>query len=96
MPRNTSSRMFFYVYVLQSLKDLKYYIGLTHNLNRRIEEHEKGLAFATKFRVPFKLVYFEGYLAESDAREREKQIKQHGQAIRRLKDRIRNSLKEQS
>ncbi len=75
MPRNTSSRMFFYIYVLQSLSDLKYYIGLTHNLTKRIEEHKKGLSFATKFRIPFKLIYFEASLHSEDAKRREGYLK---------------------
>jgi putative endonuclease len=67
--------MFFLVYILESLKDKDLYIGFTNNLNRRLEEHKKGLSFATKFRLPFKLVYFEGCISEADARRREKYLK---------------------
>ncbi len=75
MPRNTTSSMFFYVYVLESLKDDKRYIGYTNNLKRRIEEHKKGLSFATKFRLPFKLIYFEGCINNEDAKRRENYLK---------------------
>lgn len=75
MPSNTISRVFFYVYVLESLKDGKRYIGYTSNLKRRIEEHEKGLTGSTKFRRPFKLIYFEGCLLEEDAKRREGYLK---------------------
>ena len=75
MPSNTTSSMFFYTYVLQSSKDHKRYIGYTNNLKRRIEEHEKGSSFATKFRLPFKLIYYEACLTESDARRREDYFK---------------------
>ena len=33
---------FFYTYVLQSSKDLNFYVGYTNNLVKRIEEHNKG------------------------------------------------------
>lgn len=66
---------FYYVYVLESLKDGDLYIGYTSNLKRRIEEHNKGLSFATKFRRPFKLIYFEGGLFEKDTKRREKYLK---------------------
>ena len=75
MPSNTTSSVFFYVYVLESLKDGKRYTGYTNNLRRRIEEHKKGLSFATKFRLPFKLIYFEGCLNQEDAKRRENYLK---------------------
>lgn len=75
MPRNTTSSVFFYTYVLESLKDSDRYIGYTDNLKRRIEEHKKGLSFATKFRLPFKLIYFEGCLNQEDAKRREDYLK---------------------
>jgi len=53
--------MFYYVYVLKSLKDGKIYIGKTKDLKERIEYHNKGLVKATKNRRPLKLVYFEVY-----------------------------------
>ncbi len=75
MPSNTTSSMFFYVYVLESLKDGNRYIGYTNNLRKRIEEHKKCLSFATKHRLPFKLIYFEGCLNQDDAKRRENYLK---------------------
>ena len=75
MPSNTTSSMFFYVYVLESNADDKLYIGYTKNLVKRIEKHKKGLNLATKFRRPFKLIYFEGCTDEADARRREYYLK---------------------
>ena len=57
------------------MKDGNNYIGYTNNLKRRLEEHKKGLNFSTKFRLPFKLIYFEGCLNEFDAKRREKYLK---------------------
>jgi len=75
MPSNTTSSVFFYIYILESLKDKERYIGYTTNLKRRLEEHKKGLSFATKYRLPFELIYFEGCLNEQDAKRREQYLK---------------------
>ncbi len=75
MPSNTTSSVFFYVYVLESLKDGERYICYTSNLKKRLEEHKKGLSFSTKFRLPFKPIYFEGCLNSEDAKRREDYLK---------------------
>ena len=76
MPSNTTSSVFFYyVYILESLKDGERYTGYTNNLKKRLEEHKKGLSFSTKFRLPFKLIYFEGCLNQKDAKRRENYLK---------------------
>ena len=67
--------MSFYTYVFESIADGNRYVGYSNNLNRRLEEHRKGLAFATKFRLPFKLIYFEGCRNVSDAKRREGYLK---------------------
>ncbi len=76
MPSNTTSRVHFhYVYVLESMKDNKRYIGYAPNLRQRLEAHEKGKSLATAPRRPFKLVYFEGCTNLKDARRREHYLK---------------------
>lgn len=67
--------MFFYTYVLLSLKDNKCYVGHTNDLKRRLEEHNNGKNFSTKSRKPFKLIYYEACLDENDAKQREKYLK---------------------
>lgn len=67
--------MFFYVYVLESLRDGHRYIGFTNNLKKRIEEHENSKVFSTKSRLPIRLIYFEGCLDEIDAKRREHYLK---------------------
>jgi putative endonuclease len=67
--------MFFYIYVLRSETNGQYYIGLTNNLKRRLEEHKSGKSFFTKFRGPNKLIYFEGCLSRLDAKRRETYLK---------------------
>ena len=65
----------YYIYVLQSIKDNKLYSGYTDNLRRRLEDHNKGKVESTKFRRPFKLIYYEAYLHQQDATVREKYFK---------------------
>jgi len=49
----------FYVYVLQSLRDKKLYIGFSTNLRNRIKDHNSGSTKSTKPRRPFRLLYNE-------------------------------------
>lgn len=94
MPRATTSTVFF-VYVLESLKDKKRYIGFTTNLRKRLEEHGRGLSFATKSRLPMKLIYFEACTNEDDAKRREiylKSTKGMRFLIKRLKSYYKSKL----
>lgn len=78
----------YYTYVLQSLKDMDFYTGFTKNLKLRFEQHNKGFVEVTKHRRPFKLIYYEACLDQSDATRREKYLKSyHGKIFlkRRLK-----------
>lgn len=65
----------YYVYVLKSKKDGKLYTGYSSDLKTRIAEHNKGNISITKFRGPFKLIYYEAYLHQQDATAREKYLK---------------------
>ena len=79
----------FYVYCLQSLKNKELYIDSTKNLKRRFSEHNQGLNFSTKRYIPWKVIYYEGCVEESDARRRERYLKttQGGRLLkRRMKD----------
>ena len=68
---------FYYVYVLQSLKDGKKYTGYTKDMSSRFDAHQSGNVKSTKHRRPFKLIYFEGCLTQADALKREKYLKTH-------------------
>ena len=56
----------YYVYVLQSKKDDKFYTGFTTDLGRRIDEHNKGQQISTQHRIPFHLIYYEWCLNKDD------------------------------
>ena len=68
---------YYYVYVLISDKDGKLYVGFTQNLSLRFEQHQKGQVTSTKYRTPFRLIYFEGCICKEDAVKREKYLKTH-------------------
>jgi len=70
-------KFYYWVYILQSLKDGKKYTGYTKNLPSRFEAHQNGEVQSTKDRRPFKLIYFEGCLNQQDATKREKYLKTH-------------------
>lgn len=67
----------YYIYILQSGKDNKFYTGYTKNLKLRFEQHQKGLFDSTENRKPLKLVYYEACLNQQDATHREKYLKTH-------------------
>jgi len=82
---------FYYVYVLQSLKDHNWYTGYTNNLKKRFKQHNEGKNISTKNRRPFKLIYYEGCLNEEDAKAREKYLKS-GMGKRYIKNRLKRYL----
>ena len=83
----------YYVYVLQSERDHKFYTGFTKELNTRIEEHNSKLSKATAWRTPLKLVYYEFCLNNKDAMKRERYLKTTW-GKRYIKGRIKNYLDE--
>jgi putative endonuclease len=67
--------MMYYVYVLQSLKDHRYYIGFTTDVEARLRFHNAGSQRSTRDRIPFRLVLYETFATKEEALKREKQIK---------------------
>ena len=65
----------YYTYVLKSAKDRKLYIGYTPDLRKRVLLHNQGKVFATKGRLPLKLIYYEACLSKEKAILREKYFK---------------------
>lgn len=65
----------YYIYVLYSLKDNKFYVGKTNNLAKRLEKHIKGLVRSTKNRRPLKLVHSESFEEAKLAFMRERELK---------------------
>jgi len=65
----------YYVYILFSEKDKNLYTGFTPDLKLRFNKHSNGYIRATKDRRPIKLIYYEAYSNELDARRREIYLK---------------------
>ena len=81
----------FYVYVLKSQKDGKFYVGYTSDLKQRLKAHNTGLVTSTKYRVPFEIVYYEASRNQNDALRREKYLKTtYGK--RYIRNRLRDDL----
>ena len=74
--------MSYYVYILRSLKNGRFYIGHTSDLNKRIDRHNSGGSIYTRNSSiytrnirPLRLVKYEIYDSRSSAMAREKKIK---------------------
>lgn len=65
----------YHVYVLKSTIRKYLYVGITNNVQRRFEEHNKGKERTTAPYRPFKLILTENYPSRLDARIREKYLK---------------------
>lgn len=61
----------FYLYILQSQKNGRCYIGCSANLDKRIKEHNTGGTRSTKPYRPWILIYSEPFKTKSEAMKRE-------------------------
>jgi len=69
------------VYILQSGRNGRYYIGHTDNIETRLARHNAGLVKATRYLRPWTVVYMEACPGLTAARQREWRLK-------RLKSRV--------
>jgi len=74
----------YFVYLIRNEENNEIYYGYTNNLERRLEKHN--------INGKWKLIYYEAYLSEKDAINREKKLKHYGQARSHLKNRLKESL----
>lgn len=88
----TSDVSRFYIYILYSLKDSKLYIGFTNDLKRRLTQHANGKVKATKNRLLLKLIHYEYFINEEDAKARETFLKS-GYGHQQLDAFLKNTLK---
>ena len=64
-----------FVYVIRSQVDGRFYVGMTENLERRLNQHNSGKTKSTKGYRPWILVHSESYPDRITARKREKYLK---------------------
>jgi putative endonuclease len=62
-------------YILQSLKNGRYYVGSTRNSDDRLKRHFTGRSKATKYLRPLQLVYFKKFKTYKEAHQFEFYIK---------------------
>ncbi|EOZ98268.1 hypothetical protein A33Q_0922 [Indibacter alkaliphilus LW1] len=67
--------MVFFVYILQSLKDRSFYVGVSHNPEERLEKHNRPHKGYTGRKQPWVLVYTETFPTKTEALKRENFIK---------------------
>jgi len=63
------------MYVLENMEYNKLFVGLTGNIEKRLEEHNRGYTVSTKPYKPWKIIHFEAYVNKDDATRREKYLK---------------------
>ena len=80
----------YYVYIITNDKG-QIYTGYSSDLKERLTTHNQGKNRSTRGRK-WKLIYYEAYKSEQDARKREYHLKKSSQARRWLKERIKISL----
>ena len=83
--------MFYYVYILKSLKNGSLYIGYTSNLKQRFKSHNSGKNLATKPYLPYELIFYEAFLNIDDAKSREEYLKS-GWGLKTVKNMLKKFL----
>lgn len=71
----------YYVYILISLKNGRYYIGQTRNIDERLKRHNSGRVRSTMPYIPWELVYSESFNSRNEACKRELEIKSYKSGI---------------
>jgi len=80
-----------YTYLLQSIKDKRWYTGCAADLRKRFKEHNEDLVPSTKGRGSFDIIYYEACFNKDDAFTRERYLKS-GMGKRYLKNRLKRFL----
>lgn len=65
----------YYVYVLKSKRDFKYYIGYTKNVRERLKRHNQGREKSTLYRRPFIIQYYKQFETRVEAIRYERYLK---------------------
>jgi putative endonuclease len=67
----------YYVYILKSKKNNRFYVGQSANLTLRIKMHNRGGIKSTKGYRPWQLVHCESFASRKKAVKREHEIKSY-------------------
>lgn len=80
----------FYVYILLCA-DGRLYIGFTNNLKHRLTQHARGEVLSTGNRLPVKLIHYEYFINEKDAKACEEFLKS-GYGRKQMKEFLKNTF----
>jgi putative endonuclease len=64
-----------FVYILQSERNGRFYVGSTDNVERRFSEHQNGIVRSTRNLRPWLLKFFKEYKSLTEARKVEYKLK---------------------
>lgn len=73
--RIVNLKMKYYVYILLSQKDGSLYVGLTHDIKKRLKEYQNGLGNFTKGHLPYKIIFVSIFADKFIAARFEKYLK---------------------
>ena len=65
----------FWVYIIKSIKNGRYYVGQTNNIKRRIIDHNRGKDHSSKIGMPWVLQISKLVTTRKDAMRLEKSLK---------------------
>jgi len=72
----------YYVYIIYTETNQRYYCGFTSNLEQRVSQHNNpgfdAAKTTSRFKGPWKLIWKEEYLSKTEALKRERWIKKRG------------------
>jgi len=80
----------YFVYIIESERNGRWYIGSSDDPIRRLGEHNRGTTTSTKPYVPYRLIYTEALETKTDALKREHAIKRSGVIRKELKVQLKN------
>jgi putative endonuclease len=68
----------YYIYILHSQSLQRYYVGSTENIEKRLQEHNRGKSTSTRAGAPWELIHTENFSTRSEALLKERKIKARG------------------
>jgi putative endonuclease len=68
----------YYVYILRSQSNRRFYVGSTRDVENRLREHNAGESKSTLAGRPWEALHTESYTTLAEARKQERKIKARG------------------
>lgn len=81
-----------YTYLLKSLKDGSYYVGISKNPKHRLKIHNSGDNISTKGKMPWVLVYVKNHSSYQEARKHERWLKKKEKLYKRNLEKVGGDL----